>query len=92
MSTSKTEENTHKNNETKIDTKKLEKKKKKKKSSKRCCICRKKDWTNMKCECGEMCCIFHLKRELHQCKIEHVIANKDYMMKASAAPLKVNVI
>ena len=46
----------------------------------------------MKCECGEMCCIFHLKRELHQCKIEHVIANKDYMMKASAAPLKVNVI
>ena len=92
MSTSKTEENTQKNNETKIDTKKLEKKKKKKKSSKRCCICRKKDWTNMKCECGEMCCIFHLKRELHQCKIEHVIANKDYMMKASAAPLKLNVI
>ena len=46
----------------------------------------------MKCECGEMCCIFHLKRELHQCKIEHVIANKDYMMKASAAPVKVDVI
>ena len=93
MSTSKTEENTQTNNETKIDSKKIEKKKKKKKKkNKRCCICRKKDWTNMKCECGEMCCIFHLKRELHQCKIEHVIANKDYMMKASAAPLKVNVI
>ena len=90
MSTSQTEENTQMNNETKIDTKKLAKKKKKK--NKRCCVCRKKDWTNMKCECGEMCCIFHLKRELHQCKVEHVIANKDYMMKASAAPLKVNVI
>lgn len=90
MSTSQTEENTQMNNETKIDTKKLAKKKKKKK--KRCCVCRKKDWTNMKCECGEMCCIFHLKRELHQCKIEHVITNKDYMMKASAAPVKVNVI
>ena len=93
MSTSKTEENTQTNNETKIDSKKIEKKKKKKKKkNKRCCICRKKDWTNMKCECGEMCCIFHLKRELHQCKIEHVIANKDYMMKASAAPVKVDVI
>ena len=46
----------------------------------------------MKCECGEMCCIFHLKRELHQCTIEHVITNKDYMMKASAAPVKVDVI
>ncbi len=67
-------------------------KKKSKKKSKRCCVCRKKDWTNMKCKCGEMCCIFHLKRELHKCKIEHVIANKDYMMKASATPLKVNVI
>ena len=77
------------NNEQK-DTKKLIKKKKK--INKRCCVCRKKDWTNMKCECGEMCCIFHLKRELHQCKIEHIIANKDYMMKASAAPLKVNII
>ena len=93
MSTSKTEENTQTNNETKIDSKKIEKKKKKKKKkNKRCCVCRKKDWTNMKCECGEMCCIFHLKRELHQCKIEHVIANKDYMMKASAAPVKVDVI
>ena len=94
MSTSKTEENTQTNNETKIDSKKIEKKKKEEKEkNKRCCICRKKDWTNMKCECGEMCLyFFHLKRELHQCKIEHVIANKDYMMKASAAPVKVNVI
>jgi hypothetical protein len=101
MSTS-TEEHTLKNknnknnknnqNENKIDTDKKIKKKKKKKSSQRCCVCRKKDWTNMKCECGEMCCIFHLKRELHQCKIEHVIVNKDYMMKASAIPIKVNVI
>ena len=86
MSTSQTEENTNNN---KMDKKQ---KKKKKKKNKRCCVCRKKDWTNMKCECGEMCCIFHLKRELHQCKVEHVIANKDYMMKASAAPAKVNVI
>ena len=91
MSTSEKEENTQTNNETEIDYKK-QVKKKKKKSSKRCCVCRKKDWTNMKCECGEMCCIFHLKRELHQCKIEHVITNKDYMMTASAVPIKVNVI
>lgn len=90
MSTSKTEENTNNNKMDKKQNKKLEKKKKKK--NKRCCVCRKKDWTNMKCECGEMCCIFHLKRELHQCKIEHVIVNKDYMMKASAAPVKVDVI
>ena len=97
MSTSTEEEHTLKNNqnnqnETKIEANKKIKKKKKKKSSQRCCVCRKKDWTNMKCECGEMCCIFHLKRELHQCKIEHVIVNKDYMMKASATPIKVNVI
>jgi len=98
MSTSTEEEHTLKNknnknnqNETKISTS-ADKKIKKKKNSQRCCICRKKDWTNMKCECGEMCCIFHLKRELHNCKIEHVIVNKDYMMKASATPLKVNVI
>ena len=91
MSTSKTEENTNNIKMDKKQNKKLAKKKKKKKN-KRCCVCRKKDWTNMKCECGEMCCIFHLKRELHQCKIEHVIANKDYMMKASAAPVKVDVI
>ena len=92
MSTSQTNENTNKNNnmDAAEQNKKLAKKKKKK--NKRCCVCRKKDWTNMKCECGEMCCIFHLKRELHQCKIEHVITNKDYMMKASAAPVKVNVI
>ena len=68
------------------------KKKKKKKKSKRCVVCKKKDWTNMKCECGEMCCIFHLKRELHKCKINHVNVNKDYMMKASAVPPKVNII
>ena len=97
MSTSTEEEHTLKNNQnnqndTKIEADKKIKKKKKKKSSQRCCVCRKKDWTNMKCECGEMCCIFHLKRELHQCKIEHVIVNKDYMMKASATPIKVNVI
>ena len=91
MSTSKTEENTNNIKMDKKQNKKLAKKKKKKKN-KRCCVCRKKDWTNMKCECGEMCCIFHLKRELHQCKIKHVIANKDYMMKASAAPVKVDVI
>ena len=91
MSTYQTSENTNKN---KMDTEQNKElsKKKKKKSSKRCRVCRKKDWTNMKCECGEMCCIFHLKRELHQCKIEHVITNKDYMMKASAAPAKVDVI
>ena len=97
MSTSTEEEHTLKNNQnnqndTKIEADKKIKKKKKKKSSQRCCVCRKKDWTNMKCDCGEMCCIFHLKRELHQCKIEHVIVNKDYMMKASATPIKVNVI
>ena len=97
MSTSTEEEHTLKNNQnnqndTKIEADKKIKKKKKKKSSQRCCVCRKKDWTNMKCECGEMCCIFHLKRELHQCKIEHIIVNKDYMMKASATPIKVNVI
>ena len=67
-------------------------KKSKKKKSKRCCVCRKKDWTNLKCECGEMCCISHYRRESHQCKIEHVVVNKDYMMKASAAPAKVDVI
>lgn len=94
MSTSQIDENTNKNNnmDAAEQNKKLENKKKKKKKNKRCCVCRKKDWTNMKCECGEMCCIFHLKRELHQCKVEHVIANKDYMMKASAAPVKVDVI
>ena len=90
MSASQIDENTNNNKMDKKQNKKLEKKKKKK--NKRCCVCRKKDWTNMKCECGEMCCIFHLKRELHQCKIEHVITNKDYMMKASAAPAKVDVI
>ena len=94
MSTPEKNENTRTNNEQipKETKKSVKKKKKKKKNSKRCCVCRKKDWTNMKCECGEMCCIFHLKRELHQCKIEHVIPNKEYMIKASAAPIKVNVI
>lgn len=94
MSSFPSEENTNKNTNKmdKEQNKEQNKKSKKKKNSKRCCVCRKKDWTNMKCNCGEMCCISHLKKELHQCKIEHVIANKDYMMKASAAPIKVNVI
>jgi len=78
------------NNETK--TQKHIKVKNKVKNKKRCCICLKKSWTNMKCECGSLYCIVHLNRELHQCKIEHVIVNKDYMMKASAAPIKVNAI
>ena len=51
-------------------------KKKEEEKSKRCVV--KKRWTNMKCECGKICCIFYLKRELHKCEIIHINVNKDY--------------
>ena len=65
---------------------------KKKKKNKRCCVCRKKNWTNMSCECGEICCITHLKRELHKCKIERSPVNKEYMITESVTPKKISVI
>ena len=52
----------------------------------------KKNWTNMKSDCGKLCCIFHLKKELHTCTLEEINPKLEEIKKAKYIPQKISVI
>ena len=85
MSQHKEQENLTKPNEKKKKTKKPKK-------TRRCCVCRKKNWTNMKCDCGKLCCIFHLKKELHTCTLEYINPKLEEIKKSTCISQKISVI
>lgn len=40
---------------------------KKKKKNNRCCVCRKKNLTNLICKCGKVVCLTHRYESSHEC-------------------------
>lgn len=49
---------------------KTDKDKKDKKDKKRCCVCRKKQLTNIICKCGKIVCISHRYATSHSCTFD----------------------
>ncbi len=50
--------------------------KNKKKKSNRCCICRKKNLTNIQCKCGQIVCMTHRYADSHKCTFNHALYEK----------------